>query len=178
MKLSLNQPVMKSFSVLVHALGIDENDLLDYLNWCLLEHLVATFSSNKDWVAQLRSASDGMAQFKNEVERRTRLKWDVENVGKLYHRVLQANEKHYRQPITYEELLRLLINSPLKCANVECGKTPPEVKLHIDHIFAASRGGNSKFENLRFLCEKCNLSKSAKLIRSNIWLSLGSLQPF
>jgi len=178
MKLSLNQPVMSSFSVLVHALGIDENDLLDYLNWCMLEHLVATFSSNKDWVARLRVASDGMAQFKNEVERRTRLKWDVENVGRLYQRVLQANEKHYRQPITYEELLRLLINSPLKCANPECGKTPPEVKLHIDHIFAASRGGSSKFENLRFLCEKCNLSKSAKLVRSNIWLSLESLRPF
>ena len=93
MKLSLNQSVMKNFSVLVHALGIDENDLLDYLNWCLLEHLVSTFSSTKDWVANLRLASDGMAQFKKEVERRTRLKWDVENVAKLYQRVLQANEK-------------------------------------------------------------------------------------
>lgn len=176
MKLSLNHSVTKSFSVLVHALGIDENDLLDYLNWCLLEHLVATLSSNKNWVAKLRLANDGMAQFKNEVEIRTRLKWDVENVTKLYHRVLQANEKHYRQPIAYEELLRLLINSPLKCT--ECGKAPPEVKLHIDHIFAASRGGGSKFENLRFLCQKCNLSKSAKLVRSKIWISLESLRPF
>jgi 5-methylcytosine-specific restriction endonuclease McrA len=178
MKPSLNQSVMKSFSVLVRALGIDENDLLDYLNWCLLEHLVATLSSDKDWVAKLRVASDGMAQFKAEVERRTRLKWDVENVAKLYHRVLQANERHYRQPITYEELLRLLINCPLKCANLECGKAPPEVKLHIDHIFPASRGGGSKFENLRFLCQKCNLSKSAKLTRSKIWVSLESLRPF
>lgn len=178
MKLSLNQSVTKGFSVLVHALGIDENDLLNYLNWCLLEHLVTTFSSNKHWVAKLRVAKDGMAQFKNEVERRTRLKWDVENVGKLYQRVLQANDQHYRQPITYEELLRLLINSPLKCANPECGKVPPEVKLHIDHIFPASRGGGSKFENLRFLCQKCNLSKSAKLVRSEIWLTLESLRPF
>jgi len=178
MKLSLNQSVIQNFSVLVHALGIDENDLLDYLNWCLLEHLVATFSSNQDWVAKLRVAKDGMAQFKNEIEFRTRLKWDVENIAKLYHRVLQANGKHYRQPITYEELLRLLINSPLKCANLECEKAPPEVKLHIDHIFPASRGGGSKFENLRFLCQKCNLSKSAKLVRSKAWISLESLRPF
>ena len=178
MKLLLNQSVAKGFSILVHALGIDENDLLDYLNWCLLEHLVTTFSSNKEWIAKLRVANDGMAQFKKEVELRTRLKWDVENIAKLYARVLQANEKHYRQPITYEELLRLLINSPLKCANRECGKAPPEVKLHIDHIFPASRGGSSKFENLRFLCEKCNLTKSAKLERSKIWISLESLQPF
>jgi 5-methylcytosine-specific restriction endonuclease McrA len=176
MKMSLNAKVTKDFSLLVHGLGIDENDLLDYLNWCLLEHLVTVFSSNREWVKNLRSAPDGMAQFKKEVERRTRSKWDVENIAKLYKRVIQATEKHYRQPITNEELLRLLINAPLKCA--KCGKTPPEVKLHIDHIFPASKGGNSKFENLRYLCEKCNLSKSAKLERSDIWLKLEFLQPF
>ena len=47
MKLSLNQSVMQNFSVLVHALGIDENDLLDYLNLCLLEHLVTTSHRTK-----------------------------------------------------------------------------------------------------------------------------------
>jgi len=174
----LNQTVTKNYAVLVNALGIDENDLLDYVNWCLLEHLVTIFSLQPEWIKKLRSARDGMAQFKNEVEKRTRLRWDIENLSKLYIRVLQACEKHYRKPITYEELLRLLINSPLKCANAECGKTPPEVKLHIDHIFPASKGGNSKYENLRFLCPKCNLTKSSKLIRSEIWLSLESLLPF
>jgi hypothetical protein len=178
MELKLNRGVTRDFAILAHALGIDENDLLDYLNWCLLEHLVTTFSLDKEWIKRLRAANDGMAQFKSEVEKRTRLRWDVENLAKLYNRALQATEKHYRQPITYEELLCLLINSPLKCANPKCGKAPPEVKLHIDHIFPASKGGNSKFENLRFLCKKCNLSKSSKIIRSEIWLSLESLQPF
>jgi 5-methylcytosine-specific restriction endonuclease McrA len=178
MKKTFKQTVTKDFSVLVHGLGIDENDLLDYLNWCLLEHLVSMFSSNKEWVKKLRLDSDGMAQFKNKVEERTRLKWDVENIAKLYNRVIQASEKHYRQQITYEELLRLLINTPLKCANTNCGRTPPEVVLHIDHIFPASKGGDSKFENLRYLCEKCNLSKSDKIERSKIWLKLESLQPF
>lgn len=177
MKLSLDQSVTRDFSLLVHALGIDQDDLVDYLNWCLLEHLVATFSSNKEWISKLRVAKDGMAQFREEVERRTRLKWDVENVAKLYDRVLRASEKHYRRPITYEELLRLLINSPLKCANLECSKAPPEVKLHIDHVFPASKGGGSKFENLRFLCQNCNLSKSDKLVRSKRWLSLEFLRP-
>jgi len=178
MKTSLKQTIAKDFSVLVRGLGIDENDLLDYLNWCLLEHLVSMFSSNKEWIKKTRLDRDGMAQFKNEVEKRTRLKWDVENIAKLYKRVIQASEKHYRHQITYEELLRLLINTPLRCANANCGKTPPEVVLHIDHIFPASKGGNSKFENLRYLCEKCNLSKSDKIERSGIWLTLKSLQPF
>jgi len=172
------QTISKDFSTLVHGLGIDELDLLDYLNWCLLEHLVSMFTSDREWINKLRVSNDGMAQFKKEVEKRTRLKWDVDNTLKLFNRVVQASEKHYRQKITYEELLRLLINTPLKCANEHCGKAPPEVVLHIDHICPASKGGNSKFENLRFLCSKCNLTKSAKIERSEIWLKLESLQPF
>ncbi len=178
MKISLSKKVSADFTTLVHALGVDENDLLDYLNWCLLEHIVMMFSSNKEWVHHLKSAKDGLAKFKKEVERRTKLKWDVDNIAKLYDRVRKATETHYRQPITYEELLRLLINTPMKCSNVDCGKAPPDVKLHIDHIFPASKGGSSKFENLRYLCEKCNLSKSNKITRSEIWIALKSLQPF
>ena len=175
---SLNSTkVTGDFGVLTRALGLDETDLLDYLNWCLLEHLVTTLSSNKEWIKELRAKRDGKATFRSEVERRTKLVWDVENIRRLYERVIQATEIHYRKPIYYEELLRLLINSPLKCANTNCGKAPPDVKLHIDHIFAASRGGDSKFENLRFLCEQCNLKKSDKLIRSNIWIKLESLRP-
>lgn len=164
--------------MLAHGLGIDGNDLLEYLNWCLLEHMVAMFSSSGEWIEKVRRQSDGMAKFKAVVESRTRIKWDVENIARLYNRVLQVNGKHYRQPITYEELLRLLINTPLKCANAACGKSPPEVKLHIDHIFPSSKGGTSKFENLRFLCEACNLKKSDRLVRSAVWLNLESLQPF
>lgn len=176
--MKLNKTVVRDFSILVSGLGIDENDLLDYLNWCLLEHLVATFSEDKVWIDKLKSAPDGMAQFKDAIEKRTRLKWDVENTSKLYDRVIQATEKHYRKPITYEELIRLLINSPLKCSNPNCGKSPPEVKLHIDHTLPASKGGDSRYENLKFLCEKCNLAKSNKLERNAIWLKLESLQPF
>ena len=178
MKTVSNKTIARDFSVLIRALGIDENDLLDYLNWCLLEHLVATFLEEKTWIRSLSSIPNGLAQFKAVVEERTRLRWDVENVSKLYDRVVKATQKHYRKPITYEELIRLLINSPLKCSNSFCGKAPPEVKLHIDHTLPASKGGDSKFENLKFLCENCNLSKSNKLERTGIWLTLESLQPF
>ena len=81
--MKLNKTVVRDFSILVGGLGIDENDLLDYLNWCLLEHLVATFSEDKLWIAKLKSAPDGMAKFKDAIEERTRLKWDVENTTKL-----------------------------------------------------------------------------------------------
>ena len=178
MKPLLNKAVVRDFSILVRALGVDENDLLDYLNWCLLEQLVATFSADRSWMSSLSSSRDGLAQFRESIEKRTKLKWDVENANKLYDRVIKATQRHYRKPITYEELIRLLINSPLRCSNPSCGKGPPEVKLHIDHILPASKGGDSKFENLKFLCEQCNLSKSDRLERSDIWLTLESLQPF
>lgn len=43
-----------------------------------------------------------------------------------------------------------------------CGRSPakePGVVLHIDHIKAWSEGGETVFENLQTLCERCNLGK-------------------
>ncbi len=45
----------------------------------------------------------------------------------------------------------------------QCGKSPATVLgviLHVDHIFPWSNGGETVFENLQTLCEKCNLGKS------------------
>lgn len=174
----VNKIHINNFSILTSLLGIDQNSLLDYLNWCLNEHLVTDFSQNKEWLNEIKTKSNAIALFKEKVEKRTNYKWDNENIITLYERVKSTTEKHFRQPITYTELLRLLVNSPLKCANEFCGKTPPEVKLHIDHRFPSSKGGSSKFENLQFLCEKCNLKKSNKLEKSEIWLKLELLQQY
>ena len=45
----------------------------------------------------------------------------------------------------------------------KCGRSPakdPSIILHVDHIVAWSRGGETVIENLETLCEKCNLGKS------------------
>jgi len=42
-----------------------------------------------------------------------------------------------------------------------CGRKPPEVKLHIDHLQPWSTGGLNVAENLRTSCEACNLGKGA-----------------
>jgi Homing endonuclease associated repeat/HNH endonuclease len=44
-----------------------------------------------------------------------------------------------------------------------CGRSPATevgVILHVDHVLAYSRGGETLPENLQTLCEKCNLGKS------------------
>ncbi len=49
---------------------------------------------------------------------------------------------------------------------VICGTSPAtslECKLHIDHIVPWSRGGKTVLENLRTLCEPCNLGKGDKV---------------
>ncbi|WP_082100087.1 HNH endonuclease [Anaeromyxobacter sp. PSR-1] len=42
-----------------------------------------------------------------------------------------------------------------------CGRKPPEVVLHIDHVEAFSSGGLTKLDNLRTACSDCNLGKGA-----------------
>lgn len=43
-----------------------------------------------------------------------------------------------------------------------CGKRPPEVILHLDHIVAYSKGGSNEQENLITSCQACNGGKSDK----------------
>ena len=178
MKLKVAKENIDHFATLTLLLGVEQNSLLEFLNWCLLENLVTELSRDKEWITQNKTKPNAIALFKERVEERTKCKWDNDNTTKLYERVKSTTEKHFRQPITYQELLRLLVNSPLKCANPECGKAPPEVKLHIDHVFPSSKGGTSKYENLQFLCESCNLKKSNKLQKSDLWLKLESLRPY
>jgi Homing endonuclease associated repeat/HNH endonuclease len=42
-----------------------------------------------------------------------------------------------------------------------CGATPQDgVRLHVDHVLPYSKGGETVIENLRILCEKCNIGRS------------------
>lgn len=43
-----------------------------------------------------------------------------------------------------------------------CGAHPPHVILHIDHIVAVSKGGDSSPENLITACDQCNIGKATR----------------
>lgn len=56
---------------------------------------------------------------------------------------------------------RVLSRDNFKC--VKCGASPasdPTIKLHVDHVKAWSKGGETVFENLQTTCSKCNYGKS------------------
>lgn len=45
-----------------------------------------------------------------------------------------------------------------------CGKTPPDVILHVDHINPVSKGGTNNILNLITACFECNMGKKATLL--------------
>lgn len=56
---------------------------------------------------------------------------------------------------------QVLRRDNFKC--VLCGRSPatnPSIVLHVDHVLAFSRGGKTRLDNLRSLCQDCNLGKS------------------
>lgn len=42
-----------------------------------------------------------------------------------------------------------------------CGRTPPEVRLHVDHVVPVALGGGDDPANLQTLCSDCNKGKSS-----------------
>lgn len=56
---------------------------------------------------------------------------------------------------------KVLVRDNFTCQH--CGASPAKtagVELHLDHILAWSKGGETTLDNLKTLCSKCNLGKS------------------
>jgi len=49
-----------------------------------------------------------------------------------------------------------------------CGRRPPEVVLHIDHLVPVSRGGTNEPGNLITACSLCNLGKADKVLGEGV----------
>lgn len=159
---------------LLDALGLDPQSYQRFVAWALAEQLVSVLtqavSHDPDHRQKpLWDRPDGAKRFRRLVRETTGRGWSVEDEERLYERVRLALTAHDREPVVAENYLRLLWNKPHVCAR--CDRRPPQVKLHVDHVFPASRGGSSRFENLQFLCAACNLRKSNKLEQEELWLN-------
>jgi 5-methylcytosine-specific restriction endonuclease McrA len=77
-------------------------------------------------------------------------------IPKVIPRAYNAERAKMSASLRYSILKR----DHFKC--VLCGRTPEEdgVKLHVDHIIPISKGGKTEYDNLRTLCQDCNLGKS------------------
>lgn len=154
--------------LLLGALGLDRQSFEDHLEWVLSEALVQDIAALLD--EETFRLPDAMKRFRQVLFERTGRRWSQHDYEILFTRVQQVRTKHYRERIRPEDLAILKDQEEWVCA--ECGARPPEVDLHIDHIFPASKGGSSKRENLQFLCAKHNLEKSDKVTKGDPWLDL------
>lgn len=63
-----------------------------------------------------------------------------------------------RKPISPRLRFSVLSRDGYRCTY--CGATAAEAKLHIDHIIAVARGGETTLENLTTACVLCNQGKA------------------
>jgi 5-methylcytosine-specific restriction endonuclease McrA len=155
---------------LLRSIGIDYTSYEEFVAWALCEHLVATLAAHPDIDHGLFDRPDALKRFRSLLEVRTARKWATADYERLFERVKASIRTHARQPVTYEEYLKLLWQVPLACT--ACQRRPPDVTLHVDHVVPASRGGSSKRHNLQFLCAEHNLRKGNRLERGKPWLNL------
>jgi hypothetical protein len=156
-------------ALLLRALGIDDESFDRILEFVLSERLVAEMANHPS-IGELIGKKDELKRFRDLLSARTGMSWTLRDTKSLLARVKSDRATHVRDPIPAEEALLLRLSSPLVCAR--CGRRPPEVVLHMDHVVPASKGGPSKRQNLQFLCMSCNLKKSNKREVGNPWLLL------
>lgn len=157
--------------VLFRVLGVDRASFERFLEWALSEHLVAVLSRDETIRTDgFFARPDALKSFRDMLRQKTGHTWSQHDYEALFERVRADHTRHFRDPVPYEEYLKLLWQVPWEC--IQCHRSPPDVVLHVDHIVPASRGGPSKRLNLQFLCADHNLRKSNKREVSGPWLDL------
>lgn len=87
----------------------------------------------------------------------------MEAIAKQYqkNKEFQASKAYQRSLMTDSLRYDIMKRDNFRC--VLCGRTAKEgVKLHVDHILPVAKGGLTVPDNLRTLCDQCNLGKSDK----------------
>jgi 5-methylcytosine-specific restriction endonuclease McrA len=162
---------MSRIETLLSCIGLDSKSFSGFLEWALTEHLVVALSKiSPERRVDYFGSPDGMKRFRNDLREKTKRNWSDHDLNALYAAVRRRLDSHFRETVHYSEYLRLLWTQPHECRM--CGRRPPEIKLHIDHVIPVSLGGDSKYANIQFLCERCNLYKSDNMIGGKPWLDL------
>lgn len=84
--------------------------------------------------------------------------------GIQYRRMTES--KPYKKTLPKGIRHEVLKRDDFRC--VECGATNKQSPLQVDHIIPLSKGGTDELDNLRTLCNTCNISKSDLVHSSHI----------
>jgi hypothetical protein len=89
----------------------------------------------------------------------------IECNNKEIEEILNNKVKFKRKKIRGKLRLKIMQRDHYKCQI--CGKTKDDTILEIDHIIPVSKGGETREENLRVLCQECNASKNNNIISNS-----------
>ncbi|MDQ3816081.1 MAG: HNH endonuclease [Acidobacteriota bacterium] len=160
-KLPVSMVPEESIRQLASMLGYSHDIFSQLLRSLLIEELLDRLRPSKEEIRALRMRPNHLELLKQRVESMTGVEWHLEVVEQFWQRIRLLDDAYRREPIPFHRKLQVLATKEHKCEI--CGRCPPEVTLHIDHIYAASKGGPNELWNLRFLCSDCNLIKSNHL---------------
>ena len=92
----------------------------------------------------------------------------IAHLNTVNRRNRQKESKEYQRKIMTDSLgYDIMKRDGFHC--VLCGRGAEDgVKLHVDHIIPVSKGGKTVPENLRTLCENCNLGKRDKYDNNSV----------
>jgi hypothetical protein len=68
-----------------------------------------------------------------------------------------------REPISKQLRFEVFLRDSFTCQY--CGRSAPDVVLHVEHKHPVSRGGKNDIGNLVTACSACNLGKGARVLR-------------
>lgn len=156
-KLPISTDSSKSISELLNFLGYEVQYFNEILKSLLIEELLDRLTPKPEEIERLKLQPNHIEMLQKDIEQKTKSKWDVLLVYEFWNRIKHLDTSFNRQEIPFHRKLQILATREHKCEI--CGKEPPH-KLHIDHIYAASKGGSNDLWNLRILCSDCNIKKS------------------
>lgn len=141
--------------------GLDPALVVEAAIRCLSEQTVqAIMLTEVEWRAE-RSQSDALDRFMKRLQQQTGREWPQAESIKMRDLIDRRYRHKVRVPLDFGTKIAMLFNREMKCSM--CGKSTPEIELHIDHIYPWSKGGTNTLENLQFLCSFDNLRKSNKI---------------
>lgn len=71
-----------------------------------------------------------------------------------------------RKPLSKRTRFDVFKRDDFSC--VYCGSSPPDVKLHADHMIPVVEGGSDDLDNLVTACDSCNLGKGPRPLGSDV----------
>jgi hypothetical protein len=109
-------------------------------------------------VPRLRSRGESWIVLRDDESRRGWLTTEPSQIAAAITEPRTASGRRTRS-LSYATRFAVLRDGGFTCKY--CGRKPPEVKLHVDHIVPWSKSGTNHIANLCVACDLCDLGKGA-----------------